>query len=333
MLIKRLFVYILCFWISFFPVYHAHAVLPAVAVGLGSTAVRFVATEIVLDTISKGFASNDPHYKSDGKLSNSKYNSWLKGKGKYVAFVAAGIAALGWMVSGDEIVSSSGNTSPDDGGYLQGYVYGVCSSCPQSYYQSVNALASDFQIYGLIDMPNKYHKVYQDSDRWKVDYFGEHNGIPDKKLTTKYYSRYSCETLMGQSACTQDAPEKQEKPVNNTELEEDFYPWISSQQDGEQRKAFLNDDGSIPSDLQPDIEVPSPPTMPDGSPLPPVGDPLWEYADWILRGVAQQENPENDYYVPPQHWDDANYLAHNVAGGNQAITSANASGEPIVNPD
>ncbi|MFA0125911.1 hypothetical protein AB4400_31595, partial [Vibrio sp. 10N.261.48.A2] len=52
-----------------------------------------------------------------------------------------------------------------------------------------------------------------------------------------------------------------------------------------------------------------------------------------LRGVAQQENPENDYYVPPQHWDDANYLAHNVAGGNQAITSANASGEPIVNPD
>lgn len=336
MFFKRIGVYALCFWIAYFPIHQAHAFVPAVAVSLGSNAVRYVATEVVLDVIARGFASNDPLYKTEGKLSKSKYNSWLKGNGKKVAFVAAGIAALGWVISeSGDLVKPVEPTDPSDGGVIGGtYFNSGSTQDPVRYYYTLEEAVAAYQQYGITDLPNKRYEITPDGSRWKAQFYGEKSGNPDKLLNTKYYYRLDCSTTY-KAICGTPPPDSEDVPVNDTHIETDFYSWVSSQPEHDQKFAFSGDDGFVAPELKPDIQVPSPPTMPDGTPIPGVGDQLWVYADWIARGVGQNADPTLDYYIPPQSWDDAYYLAHTVAGGNQAITTANATGSslPDTNPD
>lgn len=336
MFFKRIGVYALCFWIAYLPIYQAHAFVPAVAVSLGSNAVRYVATDVVLDLIAKGFASNDPLYKTEGKLPKSKYNSWLKGNGKKVAFVAAGFAALGWVISeSGDLFKPNIPEDVDNGGYSEGsYFYSGTSMSPQPYYYSLQEAAQAYLDYGVIDLPNKRYEISTMEGYWRVSFYGEQSGNPDKLLSAKNFFRTDCSTSF-QSICETSPDDSGGVTVSDNHIESDFYSWVSSQPEHEQKFAFSGNDGFVAPDLEPDIQVPPPPTMPDGTPIPGVGDQLWVYADWIARGVGQNADPSLDYYIPPQVWEDAYYLAHTVAGGNQAITTANANGSslPETNPD
>ncbi|MEG7567761.1 hypothetical protein [Vibrio cholerae] len=330
---KRLSVYFLCFWISFFPVYQAHAFLPAVAVGLGSNAVRFLASEIALDVIARGFAANDPLYQSQGKLSKSKYLSFLKGKGKLVPFIASGLAAAGFLIVGDEILTNpevtptpEGDVSPEKGFYWFLGEYVASTPLQVANMDCASFSSSSVSCVGVLPV-----SITSNSAEYRRQLS---NG--QTSIVSIYVSRSSCSSSSSSvSTCQPDyEPENpSQRPATDKEIETDFYAWVSSQPEHDQKFAFSDSNGVLHPDLKPDIQLPPPPTMPDGRPIPGVGDQLWIYADWISRGLGQNADPTVDHYIPPQYWDDAYYLAHTVAGGNSAITSANANGTGIPNPN
>ncbi|EGR0569095.1 hypothetical protein E8L98_08385 [Vibrio cholerae] len=336
-MIKRLSVYFLCFWISFFPVYQAHAFAPAVAVGLGSNAVRFLASEIALDVIARGFASNDPLYKTQGKLPRAKYLSFLKGKGKLVPFIAHGLAAAGFSIIGDDIVINpqvdpvpEGDLAPQKGvAWRSGSIIGETVTSAASKKCESYQYCTDFDI-----EPYRYDPARQDLRTVKFKL--ESGAI----WITEDYQSVVCHTLtpaqqllVPTCAASWQPSNPEQRPATDKEIDTDFPLWVSSQPEHDQRFAFGDENGALHPDLKPDIQVPPPPTMPDGSPIPGVGEQLWIYADWIARGVGQNADPSVDHYIPPQVWDDAYFLAHSVAGSSSAITSANANGSSIPNPN
>ncbi|MFA1573958.1 hypothetical protein [Vibrio cyclitrophicus] len=334
MLFKRLGVYALCFWVTYFPIHQAHAFAP-VAVSVGSTAVRYLASEIAFDLIAKGALTESPYYQSEGKVSKSKYNSWLKGKGKYVAYIATAISSLGWLVSDSgALIKPSTPVDPEGGGSINGtYFLSATTASPQQTFYTVQQAAQAFQSYGLGDFPNKYFKAERISDYWRVNFYGEHNGLPDRLLSTKNFSRSYCSDIF-KPICGTPPPENQDVPITDSHIETDFYNWVSSQPEHDQRFSLSGDDGFIAPELKPDVQISPAPTMPDGSPIPFVGHQLWVDADAIVRGIAQKDDATLPNYVPDLRWDNAYYLAYTVARGNQAITSANAKGSslPETNP-
>ncbi|MFL1027748.1 hypothetical protein, partial [Vibrio parahaemolyticus] len=336
-MIKRLSIYFLCFWVSFFPIYQAHAFVPAVAVGLGSNAVRFLASEIALDVIARGFASNDPFYKAQGKLPKSKYLSFLKGKGKLTPFIAHGLVAAGFVIIGDQIMTNPQTTPVPDGDVSPeiGIAWRKSGFVGETVSSAATKRCGDYQYcVGFDVLPYRFDSSRVDLRT--VEFKLESGAI----WVTEDYQRVNCEYLTSsqQSTVPTCSPTWQpenpvQRPATDKEIETDFSAWVSSQPEHDQRFAFGDASGALHPDLKPDIQVPPPPTMPDGSPIPGVGEQLWVYADWIARGVGQNSDPSIDHYIPPQVWDDAYYLAHNVAGSSAAITSANATGSSIPNPN
>lgn len=74
----------------------AYAVLPAVIMSLGRTAVTDLGTTLVVGVIAKGFAANDPYVSTDVRITKAQISKNLaqKGKGFWTA-LAMGAVAIG----------------------------------------------------------------------------------------------------------------------------------------------------------------------------------------------------------------------------------------------
>lgn len=334
---KKIFVYFLVLQITLLPTFRVWAFAPAVAVAFNSAVtsqiVRFVAGEVALEVITRGFAANDPLYASTGKLSKAKYLSFLKGKGKLVPFIASGLAAAGFLIVGDEILTNpevtptpEGDVSPEKGFYWRLANYVASTPLQVANMDCASFSSSSVSCVGVLPV-----SMTSNSAEYRRQLS---NG--QTSIASIYVSRSSCSSSSSSvPTCQPDyEPENpSQRPATDKEIETDFYAWVSSQPEHDQKFAFSDANGNLHPDLKPDIQVPPPPTMPDGSPIPGVGHQLWVYADWIARGVAQSSDASAPYYVPASAWDNAFYLANTVSQGNQTITNANATGSSLPEPD
>lgn len=322
---RKLLIYLLCLNISFLPSFNANAFMGAVAVAFSNPAVRFAATEIIIDVAARGFAANDPLYSTPAKLSKAKYISFLRGKGKAIAFIAAALTALGFVI-GDNISSPSDVKNND---VLP--VKGLAWTASGRYDSSPSSLSEQIchAIYGC--EKSRIDLYVYDTARGDIRtlVFLNSTGV---ELQSQTASQLGCSYAPSSVAsCSPDfvPPAVNQGPSTDQEIDSKFLTWISSQPEHDQRFAFSGSDGRLHPDIAKELEVPLPPSMPNGQPLPAVGSQPWVYADMIARGVAQQTNPDSANYVPPASWSDASYLANNVAAGNQAITNSNANGKPL----
>lgn len=337
---KKIFVYFLVLQITLLPTFRAWAFAPAVAVAwnLASSApVRILATEIALEVVTRGFASNDPLYASTGKISRSKYLSFLKGKGKYVPYIASALVAAGFSVVDDQIMTNP-QTKPNHEGDVppkKGIAWRHSSSIGETVTSAASKKCESYQYCTDIEIrPYRYDPSREDL-----------RTVDLKLLTgaiwvTEDYQSVYCSTLSPAQQATVPTcsptwePEIEvPRPSTDKEIDNDFLNWISSQPESDQRFPFSDDKGQLHPDLIPDIEVPSPPVMPDGSPLPPVGHQSHVHSDWYLRGTYQSDDPNAPNYIPPSSIEDAKFLAEDVAKGNQSITNSNATGNPLPDTD
>lgn len=336
---KKIFVYFLVLHITLLPTFRVWAFVPAVAVAfntaISSQTVRFLAGEVALEVITRGFASNDPLYASTGKLSKSKYLSFLKGKGKLVPYLAAGLSSIGLVVVGDQIMTKPEVTPAPEGDVSpqQGVAWNIRSRSGSTITEAAwNVVVGLDYITDIEILPYTHDPSRDDLRTVNYKLASGKNWAGSGDTAT----RVSCEYANGVvSTCQPDyEPENPtQRPATDVEIYTDFTSWVSSQPEHDQNFAFSDSNGNLHPDLKPDIQVPPPPTMPDGSPLPGVGHQLWVYADWIARGVAQSSDASAPYYVPSSAWDNAFFLANTIAQGNQAITNSNATGSSLPEPD
>lgn len=322
---RKLFIYLLCLNLSLLPAFQAHAFVGAVAVAFSNPVVRFAATEILIDVAARGFAANDPLYNTSAKLSKSKYISFLRGKGKAISFIAAGLAAAGFII-GDDIKKPSGKVS-NDVSPIKGMAwtaagrYDVSPSVLGEQLCKIIGYCSEFRI-------NLYAYDSNRNDIRTLVFFN----ASGNELQSQTASQLSCNYAPSSVAsCAADyhPPAITEGPATDQEIDSKFLAWIFSQPEHDQRFAFAGSDGRLHPDIAKELEVSAPPLMPNGQALPAVGTQPWVYADMIARGVGQQTNADAPNYIPPASWADASYLAKNVAAGNQAITSSNANGTTL----
>lgn len=337
---KKIFVYFLVLQITLLPTFRVWAFAPAVAVAWNlatSAPVRVLATEVALEVVSRGFAANDPLYASKGKLSRSKYVSWLKGKGKYVGYISSALLSAGFSVIGDQIVKQT-STKPDyendpepqkGVAWRYGSIIGETVSSAASKRCSGYQYCSDFEI--------QPYRFDESRDDHRTVVFKLESGAI---WVTDDYGMVLCNTLTPtqQALIPTCSPSWEPQlpgssPASDSEIDSDFLSWISTRPDGERRFPFSDDDGRIHPDLIPMIDVPLPPTMPDGSPLPERGHQKHIYSDWFVRGTYQSDDPNAPNYIPPSEIPDAKYLGEQVAGNNQSITNSNANGNPLPEPD
>ncbi|GJA49218.1 hypothetical protein [Aeromonas caviae] len=323
---RKFFIYLLCLNLSLFPAFQVHAFVGVVPVALSNPVVRFVATEILIDVAAKGFAASDPLYNTSAKLSKAKYISFLRGKGKAIAFIAAGLAAVGFTI-GDDITKPAVSTQNND----VKPVKGVAWTAAGRYDISPSALGTQLcqASYGCNNVRiDLYANEPNRSDLRNLVFLN----VTNIELQSQLASSLPCQYVSGSVAsCSADyvPPAVADRPATDEEIDSKFFTWISSQPEHDQRFAFAGDDGRLHPDIAKELEVSAPPLMPNGQALPAVGTQPWVYADMIARGVGQQTNADAPNYIPPTSWADASYLAQNVAAGNQAITSSNANGTPL----
>lgn len=318
---RKLIIYLLCINLTLFPAFQARAFVGAVAVAFSNPIIRYAATEILIDVAAKGFAANDPFYNTSAKLSKAKYISFLRGKGKAIAFIAAGLAAAGFIV-GDSITKPSSKANND-----VAPVKGMAWTAGGRYDVSPSALGD--QLCKVIGYCTTFNITLYANDSARNDLRTlVFSGASGNKLQTQNASQMSCQYAPASVAsCAADyqPPAVTGGIATDQDIDSKFFSWLSSQPEHDQRFAFAGSDGRLHPDIAKDLEVSAPPLMPDGQALPAVGTQPWVYADMIARGVAQQTNADAPNYIPSSSWSDASYLAKNVAASNQAITSSNAN--------
>ncbi|MCE7575778.1 hypothetical protein [Aliivibrio fischeri] len=328
---KNLLIYFLTFLISFLPVRHAWSSPLAAVVTLASNpVVRTVAADIVVDVIARGFAANDPHYKSNGSISKIKYRGFLKGNAsKYSALVsilsAAGFLVLDGVLSKPESIPE-GDVMPE-----KDVVWNIRSNSGATITEAAWAVVSGLDYIVEIEiLPYKHDPSREDlrTVNYKLSNGKDWAGSGDTA------SRVNCQYANGNvSTCQPDfKPSIPSRPATDQEIDSEFFSYVGTLSNAEKLKLFSADDGAtIYPELIPEIEPFAPPLLPNGSPLPAQGDELWTYADWINKGVAQKTDPNADYYVPPASWDTAYYLANTIAGSDSKVTDLNTGNKP--NPD
>lgn len=357
---KKFLVYLMIFQVSYLPVYKARAFVPiAVGVAWGieiglPIAVRYLATEIAITALVKGVQASSAYYSATAKISNINYAKYFRSKTAMgVAAFTAAAAAIGWSMTNDGTLVQS-DYPGSDGGYMEGFVYGPCgSSCPKKYYENLNVLATDYMESSLIDLPNKHFEIKAMENYWQVRFYADHNGIPDSLLTQKNFFQYSCEYsgFSANKSCTEPDTSVPTHELSNEDVFNGVSSYISSLNNSEQNdfygSIYSDDDGN--SVLLLDDELTSPangfvivedgeesqyaPVMPDGSNLPSIGDVEWNYAHNITTGVAQSDDSSLPSYVPPEYWDNADYLANNIANGDKYVTGVNSGVHTPSVPD
>lgn len=318
------------FQVLYFPTFRAWSFVPALAVAFDvaveSGAIRFLASEVALSVVAKGFASNDPLYSTTGTLSKSKYLSFLRGAGSKVPYIAAALVAAGFILSDDGEIQKVASTSDDSLADVLADAGKVWKSGSSAYGSTISEALERYCGDSVYCSSFDYA---ENSTGQVVVTILRSSGSSYATLTFREvdctYLNSTQQSLVSTCAVGYEAPDNSNHVATDSEIESEFFSYISSQPEHDQKFAFADSNGNLHSDLKDDIVVSSPPVMPDGSALPAVGDQLWVYADWIARGLAQTTDSTASYYVPSSSYDAASYLAKTVAASNQAITSSNAN--------
>lgn len=295
---------------------------------VGRAALTFLAEEVAVKVIARGFSTNEPYYGTTAKAPKSRFVRWLKSGGaKRNVVLASIVASLGLLMTEDGSVSRPLPTDP----YLHAsYLWssGSLYASPQDWalFQiSNNAYASSFEIVRIFpDNPNAVNVVlYRPSG-------DKHSS---RRFDLQPCAQYSSTQIAAISTCQPGFhPEQPVEEVTDNALYSMIINALSALDPRQINAAFSDAKGNLERSFAEILDVPEPATMPDQEPLPAIGAQLWTYADWLARGVAQTTNPALDYYVPPSALASAQYLAQKIALGNQTITSSNANNEPIKNP-
>lgn len=337
-MIKRLISVFLVLHLIFIPSHRANAFAPPVVAGAiwavetaAPYAIRYLATEIAVSSVVKAVQVSDAYYAGNSTISKSKYLKYFKSKAALgaVAFVTA-LNALGLYVSNDSFYSND-NASEEPGAAEAGFFW----SSPDGPGSS----ASEVADIRLAELSSKYPEnsyVYEvernngDSIRY---YF--YKVITDSDGNTenvynsaRLASKYACEgnaSGVGVASCEEGFDPNSGATVDDSQAESQIFNYLESLSDTEQLPYFGDEAGVIDTDLKDDFESENAPLMPDGeSAIPNIGDPKWKNAHLVSTGVAQSSDSSADNYVSTDNWDEAYYLANDVANGNDYITGLNS---------
>ncbi|ELI0637598.1 hypothetical protein Q8344_005332 [Vibrio harveyi] len=327
---KKLLIYVLAFLVSFSPIQYAWSnPLAVVAVLASNPVVRTVASSIAIDVIARGFASNDPFYKSKGTISKAKYKSFLKTSGGKYAAIASLVAAAGFMMV-DGVLSKpealpEGDVSPEEG-----IAWNIRNRSGATISEAAWSIASEYVV-GIEILPYQPDPSRQDLRTINYRLSGGKYWLGSGDTAHRVSCQYAKSSV---STCQPDfKPSPSTRPATEQEIDSEFFSRVDTLSNDEKLKLFSPDKGvTIYPELIPEIEPSAPPTLPSGAPLPSQGDELWTYADWINRGVAQQTDPNADYYVPPASWDIAYHLANSIASGDSKVIDLNTGDATDKNP-
>ncbi|EOV1980726.1 hypothetical protein ND926_12215 [Vibrio diabolicus] len=331
---KNFLVYILAFLVSFSPVQYAWSNPVAAVVTLASNpVVRAVASDIVVDVIARGFASNDPFYKSKGTISKAKYKNFLKTSGGKYAVIVSLLSAAGFMLV-DGVLSKPEALPEGDVPPEEGIVWNIRNKSGATISEAAWSVVSGLDY--IVDIEIVPYKPDPSREGFMTVNYKLSNGN-NWAGSGDTATRVSCQYAKGMvSTCQPDfKPSLPSRPATEQEIDSEFFSYVETLSNAEKLKLFSPDSGTtIYPELTPEINPLMPPKLPNGSPLPSQGDELWTYADWINRGVAQQSNPNADYYVPPASWDIAYHLANSIAVGDSKVIDLNTgeSSTPDPNP-
>lgn len=329
MVLRRFFLVMVAAVLTFSVTKPSHAFVPAFAAaafnsGVGRAAITFVGGEIVVKTVARGFAPTDPFYATTSKAPQSRFVKWLKSSVSKKNLVIAGVlSSLGYLVSDSGQVV---RPLPPDPYRQAGYFWS------SGYYASPRDRA-ELEVANN-DYVGSYEIIPLNEAQVTIVYYRP-NGEDQhstRMMTRQVCADYSPSLVADVITCQPDfQPDYQEELITDTELFNQFAQRLTQLDPRQQNAAFTDAYGNIETGFAEILDVPAPQPMPDGSPLPAIGTQTWTYADKVARGVAQSTNPALDTYVPPAAMPEAQFLAEEVALGNQAITSANASNTPVGN--
>lgn len=323
-------------YIAFFPVYRANAVVP-LAVGAAyafdvaaPVAIRYLASEIAISAVVKALQisikSSNAYYSATAKISNSNFLKFFKGKAALgVASFTAVLAGLGYYANDDVIMKEGGVTIPDgDVSPVKGIGWCDGSDCGATITDAANLICNRNEQYCIKFTIKPYVLDNSRQDLRTVDYYSSDTNVWRSVIVREM----PCNYISGDVATCKDnwvAPTGEAVVVDDSIVQSEIISHISSLPVDEQKKLFANDEGLIDSDLSDALIADDVPLMPDNqTSIPNIKDQAWNNAHLITTGKAQSSNPSQSNYVSEVDWDEAYYLANNVANGNDYITGLNS---------
>jgi len=336
-MIKRLISVFLVLHLIFIPSYRANAVVPVVAGAIWAVetiapqAIRYLASEIAISSVVKAVQVSNAYYSATSTISNAKYLKYFKSKAALgvAAFVTV-LDALGLYLSNDSFYSSN-EASEEPGAAEAGFFW----SSPDGSGSSASEVA-DIRLAELSAKHPENSYVYEvytnngDSIRYYyyqviTDSDGSTENVYNSARTA---SKYACEgnaSGVGVASCEEGFDPNSGATVDDSQAESQIFNYLENLSDTEQLPYFGDEAGVIDKDLKDDFESENAPLMPDGvTAIPNIGDPKWKNAHLVSTGVAQSSDSSADNYVSTDNWDEAYYLANDVANGNDYITGLNS---------
>lgn len=335
-MIKRNFIYFLILIFSFFPIYRSYAVFPAVtgvayAINLAvPVAIRYIGTEIAISSVVRAVQYSNAYYAASSRITSANYIKYFKNK--YVlgagAFVAA-LDALGLYLSNDSFYltsDSSGEIGSAESGFFWSSVDGARSSASEVIGLRISSLSSSypektftFQVNTNTDTSIRYYIYTVET--------GSNGETINAYHSARTVSKYSCiDDSNGDSvaSCQPGYDPNSNVEIEDSQAQSMILSYLDSLDDFDEYKYFADENGVFDSELVKDIDADNPPPMPDGSPIPDIGDPSWGNAHLVSTGVAQSSDSTLPNYVSVDEWDESYFLANDVAGGNDYITGINS---------
>jgi hypothetical protein len=240
---KNFLVYILALLISFSPAQYAWSNPVAAVVTLASNpVVRAVASDIVVDVIARGFAANDPHYKTNGTVSKAKYKSFLKGNaGKYSAITslltAAGFLILDGVLSKPEPIAE-GDVLPE-----KDVAWTIRSKSGATITEAAWSVVSGLDYIVEIEIvPYRHDPSREDLRTVNYKLSNGNNWAGSGDTATRVSCQYANGTV---STCQPDfKPSPPSRPATEQEIDSEFFSYVETLSNAEKLKLFSLDSGT-----------------------------------------------------------------------------------------
>ncbi|MDO6499245.1 hypothetical protein [Photobacterium sanguinicancri] len=339
---KKIAVYLMVFYISFFPVQRANAVVPIIAGAVYAIelaaphAIRFLASEIAISAVVKAVQASNAYYSANAKISNLKYLKYFKTKAALgvAAFIGI-IDALGYYMANDGVVmkESSIDIPIGDVAPVAGYAWCHGNTCGSTVTEAAWSYVASLDYITSIKI-NPYYFDEVSQDHRDVDFLMS----GDRKWagSGKTFDLRPCQYVRGVVESCQEGytpPNGQSVIVNDAVLSSSLLSHISTLDKDKQKELLADSFGVLDADLARDFEAENAPLMPDEkTPIPDIGDQSWKNAHLIASAKAQSSDSSKPNYVSTADWDEAYYLANVVANGNDYITGLNSGEISVTKP-
>ena len=334
---KGLLSFLIIFQLIVVPVNRAYAIAPVVAGAAyaldfaAPQVLRYIGSEVIFQTITRGMDTVDAYYSAQSKVSNSRFASFIRSKAGLGNAVAGTIlAGLGYYYSNGTFVEEVPITYAEyDVPPQQGFYWKVGSSVGNSISEAASKYFGAAISQGATIIVKPYTADPSLDHARTVEVISSGGSTMYEQSAIRSNCAYSSGgSSLATCQATYVPPSSVTQAVSDSVVQESLEQSItdSNLSNSEVSQLVLNNDGELDAELAGVLTSDPVPSMPNSDVLiPNQGDQLWYWAHQIATGVAQSDDSNIGTYVPSSSWDTAYYLADTVANSNTDITGLNAS--------